>query len=146
MWMRPWSDFPELSELSRLRREMDRMLGHPNGQTFEAAGYPPLNLWENDDNLFVETEVPGMELDELEIFVNGDLQLTIQGERKAPTDVKGTWHRRERSYGKFARMIQLPTDVHAEGVVAEYADGVLRLTLPKKEEAKPRRIEVKFVG
>lgn len=118
------------------------VFGRTNGRSFRVGAYPPLNVWDDDNNLYVEAEVPGMELDELEIFVNGDDQLTIQGERKQPDGEERAWHRQERGYGKFARLIQLPSDVESEKVAAEYQDGVLLVTLPKKEEAKPRRIEV----
>ena len=140
-----WSQFPNLpADFGRLRDEMERAVRGGNGLPVASpASFPPLNLWEDDENLFVEAEIPGLELDDLEIFVNGGDQLTIQGERKQPVGEQGTWHRQECGYGKFSRMVQLPSDVNAESVAATFIDGVLTITLPKKEEAKPRRIEVK---
>lgn len=134
-----WSRFPSFpSDWNRLRDEMERAFSGGDG----SMAHPAINLWEDDDNLFVETEVPGLELGDLEIFVNGGDQLTIQGERKQPNGKIGSWHRQECSYGKFSRMVRLPSDVDADRVAAEFVDGVLSLTLPKKEEARPRRIEV----
>ena len=146
MWTTRWTGFPEITtEMNRLRDEMNRVFGASgpdNAGSLRAGAFPPLNLWENDDNVFVEVEIPGMEMNEIEIFVNGDDQLTIQGERNQP-ETEGTWHRQERSFGKFARIIRLPNEVNADAVSAEFKDGVLTITLPKKEEVKPRRIEIK---
>ena len=95
------------------------------------------------DAHLVEAELPGFNLDELEMYVTGENQLSIKGERKRPDPGKGTWHRQERGYGSFSRLIELPGPVDSSSVSAEFKDGVLTITLPKREEAKPRRIEVK---
>jgi HSP20 family protein len=105
--------------------------------------YPPLNLWEDDNNLYVEAELPELELTDLEIFVNGDNQLSIKGERKQPERENGTWHRQERGHGSFSRAGELPQYVDSDKVTAEFKHGVLTITLPKRKEAKARRIEVK---
>jgi HSP20 family protein len=109
----------------------------------EAQVYPAINLSEDDDNLYVEAEIPGMELGAFELFVNDDNQLTLQGERKRLGSDEGTRHREERGFGRFSRMITLPAPVDGEATSADYVAGVLRITLPKKPEAKPRRIAVK---
>ena len=83
-----------------------------------------------------------MELGDFEIFVNDDNQLTVQGERKQPNGSEGTRHREERNYGRFSRIIQLPVTVNGNATAASYKAGVLQITLPKKEESKPRRIAV----
>ncbi|MCA9200943.1 MAG: Hsp20/alpha crystallin family protein, partial [Planctomycetales bacterium] len=88
-----------------------------------------------------EAELPGFNLDDLEIYVTGN-QLTIKGERRPPEHKDGTWHRQEREYGKFSRMIEIPGDVDGEDVLAEFKNGVLHITLPKSEAVKPRRIQV----
>lgn len=135
----PWA------ELNRLSREMDRMFGRGDsgiGRPFGVGSYPALNVWEEGDNLYAEAELPGFEMDDLEIYVTGN-QLTIQGERRLPEHEGGTWHRQERGYGKFHRMIELPGEVDGSKVSAEFRNGVLTVTLPKSEAAKPRRIEVK---
>jgi HSP20 family protein len=125
---------------------MDRLLGRcggPRQRRFSTSVYPSLNLWEDDNHLFVEAELPGFELNELEITVTGDNQLSIKGERKQPEMEKGVWHRQERGYGSFSRMIELPEHVDPDNVSAEFKNGVLTITMPKKEDSKPRRIEVK---
>jgi len=130
--------------MNRVRDEMERLFGRGNGsQRYAYTVYPPINLWEDDDNLFVEAELPGLELSDLEITVTGDNQLSIKGERKSPEVESGTWHRQERGYGSFSRLIELPEHVDAAKVSAEFKHGVVTITLPKKEEAKPRKIEVK---
>ncbi|QDV85140.1 Hsp20/alpha crystallin family protein [Stieleria sp.] len=133
----PWT------ELNRLSREMDRLFSRgTNGSVMGVGSYPALNVWEDDDNLFAEAELPGFCMDDLEIYVTGN-QLTLKGERKPPEHEGGTWHRQERGYGKFSRMVELPGDIDAENVSAEFKNGVLHITLPKSEAVKPRRIEVK---
>ncbi|QEG02640.1 Spore protein SP21 [Stieleria maiorica] len=137
----PWT------EMNRLSREMDRVFGRRGtgnemGRPFAAGSYPALNVWEDDDNLYAEAELPGFNMDELEIYVTGN-QLTIKGERRPPEHGDGTWHRQERGYGKFSRMIEVPGDVDGDKVSAEFKNGVLHITLPKSEAVKPRRIEVK---
>ncbi len=133
-----------MSELSRLRSELDRVFGrygdgHPRS---EAQQFPPLNIWEQEETLFVEAELPGFELDDLEIYVTGGNLLSISGERKQPEHQQGAWHRQERAFGKFRRTFDLPCDVESAGVSAQLTHGILTLTMPKSEEVKPRRIKV----
>ena len=135
----PWA------EMSRLSREMDRVFGRGGSGMRRLLGvgsYPALNVWEDDDHVYAEAELPGFSLDDLEIYVTGN-QLTIKGERRPPEHDSGTWHRQERGYGKFSRMIELPSDINGDQVVAEFKNGVLNITLPKSEAVKPRRIQVK---
>ena len=133
--------------MKRLQEEMEQWFGRGAGMNdprrFAHSVYPLLNAWEHDDNLYVEAELPELELSDLEIFVNGDNQLSIKGERKQPEGENGTWHRRERGHGKFSRMVELPQYVDSDKVTAEFKHGVLTVTLPKRKEAKARRIEVK---
>lgn len=141
-----WQNFDDVrSEMQRLHDEMNRMFGrYGNGaREFVRSAYPPLNLWEDEDNLYVEAELPGFNLNDLEMYVTGQNQLSIKGERKQPELAKGTWHRQERGHGTFARLMELPSGVDSDRVAAEFKHGVLTITLPKKAEAKPRRIEVK---
>jgi HSP20 family protein len=86
-----------------------------------------------------------MELNDVEIFFDGDNQLTIQGERKTPAPDAGTWHRRERGFGQFKRTISLPVSVASDDVSATLKNGILTIQLPKPEELKPRKIAVKSV-
>ena len=132
--------------MKRLQEEMElrlRSVEMNDPRRFAHNVYPPLNLWEDDNNLYVESELPELELTDLEIFVTGDNQLSITGERKQPERENGTWHRQERGHGKFSRAGELPQYVDSEKVTADLKHGVLTITLPKREEAKPRRIEVK---
>jgi HSP20 family protein len=136
-----------VADWNRWQNEMDRMLERFAGSVprrFAQAAYPALNLWEDSDKLCVEAELPGFELDDLEIFVNGGKQLTIKGQRQQMAAEGGVWHRQERSFGDFERTIELPHDVDADKVSAELKQGVLTIALPKREEAKPRRIAVKI--
>lgn len=147
MTLTRWSPFLEMqSEMNRLQSEMDRLFGRFDGagrQGFTQTEYPAVNLWEDKDRLFVEAELPGLKLEDLEIYVTGGNQLTISGKRKQPADNGTAWHRRERGYGRFTRVIELPSAVNEDKVEAQFKLGVLTITLPKSEEAKPRRITVK---
>ena len=142
-----WQPFSDLrSEMNRLQEEMNRLFtrqGLGNGRSAFAAMFPPLNMWEDESHYYVEAELPGMQLEDLEIYVNGGNQLTIKGERRRPTDIQGAWHRQERSYGAFSRAFELPGHVDTDKVEAEFKHGVLRVVLPKHEAARPKRIEVK---
>jgi HSP20 family protein len=129
-------------ELNRLQSEMDQLFGRGNGSLARPQAYPAINVLEDDNNLYVESEIPGMELDEFELFVNDENQLTLQGERKQPNGGTTTRHREERAFGRFSRMIALPAAVDGDATSAEYVAGVLKITMPKKPEAKPRRIQV----
>lgn len=134
------------SEMSRMREEMDRLFGRygvGNGRRAETPAYPPLNLWQDENCLYCEAELPGMKLEDLEIYATGGNQLSIKGKREAPAHENGTWLRQERGYGNFARVLTLPQPVDSGKVEAELRNGVLCITLPKREEAKPRRVDVK---
>lgn len=136
------------SEMNQLQEETEQWLsrfGTNDPRRVVHSVYPPLNLWEDDNNLYVEAELPELELTDLEIFVTGDNQLSIKGERKHPELGKGTWHRRERGHGGFSRVGKLPQYVDSDKVTAELRHGVLTITLPKRKEAKTRRIEAKAI-
>lgn len=143
MFATRWEPRSLWSEMPRLRHEMERLLSGNGFRAFHLANFPAINLWEDDDSLYVEAELPGFDMKCLDITVTGENQLSIKGERKQPELDQGTWHRQERGYGTFNRMIELPEPVDADKVTAEFHDGVLTITMPKKEEAKPRRIQVK---
>ena len=134
----PWT------ELNRLSREMDRLFGRrvpaAGGAT---ASFPAMNMWEDNEHYFLEAELPGFEMNAIELMASEGNQLTISGERQPPAIEGGTWHRRERGFGRFNRIVTLPAAFNADKVQAQLRDGVLLVKLPKAEEAKPRRIEVK---
>jgi HSP20 family protein len=129
---------------NRLFEQMDRIFG-PVGFDAEAVApaFPALNVWEDQDNIFVEAELPGLHPDDIEASVADGDQLTIAGERKP--NGNGRPLRRECWYGRFSRTVTLPAEVNADRVEAAHEAGVLTLTLPKMEEAKPKRITVKAV-
>jgi HSP20 family protein len=129
-----------------MRDEMNQLFnrwGMNGPRSLSRAQYPLLNLWEDEDSLYVEAELPGFEMDDVEIYVTGANQLSLKGERKQPQLEGGAWHRQERGYGGFNRVVELPTSVDGEKVSAEFKDGVLTISLAKREEVKPRKIEVK---
>lgn len=140
--------FVEGNPLNRLREEMERLFsGHATGfplnlGNVDASVFPALNVWEENEVFHVEAEVPGLNLEDLDISVKDD-ELTIKGERKASREEGAAYHRRERSFGQFERTHKLPASVDATKVEARLKDGVLRITLPKAEAAKARKISVR---
>jgi HSP20 family protein len=132
------------SPVREFQAEMNRVFGSfgaENGPAL-ADSYPPVNIWGDNDTVYAEAELPGMQLDHLEIYVTEGNQLTIQGERRQRELDKVVWHRLERGFGQFSRTILLPVNVDADKVTALFEHGVLFVTLPKNEAAKPRRISV----
>ncbi|MCX6137385.1 MAG: Hsp20/alpha crystallin family protein [Ignavibacteriales bacterium] len=107
-----------------------------------ASEYPYVNVAEYKDEVLVVAEVPGVPKENIKLQLH-DGTLTISGERKTPSGENGTWLRNEISYGSFSRTIELPDHVNIDKVSAEYSNGILRITLPKSEEAKPREISIR---
>ena len=106
------------------------------------ASTAPMNVWEDGQSFFMEAELPGVSMDDVEVSVLGN-EVTIVGQRKF-ADVQGaTYLRRERNSGSFTRKWTLPAEVAVDRVQASLTNGVLHVTLPKSEKAQPRRIEVK---
>ncbi len=111
--------------------------------TEEMVWTPAVEMYEKDDKFVVRAELPGMKKEEFDISVLGDT-LPIKGERKAKSEVKDEdYYRCELCYGKFSRSVALPAAVDAKKVEASYENGILEITLPKVEEAKPKKVEVK---
>jgi HSP20 family protein len=101
-----------------------------------------VDIYENGDNLVLKAELPGLSPEDVEIRVE-DNTLYLKGERKFEKEVEEqSYHRVERSYGTFTRTFSLPNSIDADKVAANYKDGVLTLTMPKKEEAKPKTIKI----
>src|SRR5262249_16240756 len=107
------------------------------------AAYPAVNVWEDAENVYVEAELPGLDLKDLAIYVTGGNQLTIKGEPKPQVPEKGAWHRQEGARAAFSRTLTLPVSVDADKVDARFENGVLLIKLAKHESAKPRKITVK---
>jgi HSP20 family protein len=133
-----------MNEFSRLQREMNRMFGAvPNRN--RAEGFPAVNVWQEEDAYLIEAEVPGSKNEDISISVQEGNQLTIEFERVAPDSKTTSWKKRERVYGKFSRKLELPSDVDGKRIEAKLLNGILTVRAPKREEAIPRKIEVKSV-
>lgn len=142
----PWKPFGR--ELDRLRKEMDdlwsRFFGErPFGRRVDEEWSPSVDLSETKDNFVVKAELPGLEVKDIDVSISGEV-LTIRGEKKKEEEEKGEHHHYvERFYGSFQRSFRLPTNVQADKVEASFDKGVLKITLPKVEEAKKKEIQVK---
>jgi HSP20 family protein len=136
---------PFWNQLHQFQSDLNHLFNRfGDSGAFSMTGtFPPVNVWEEGEQVWLEAELPGLDLKNLEIFVTGGNQLTLKGERKQPTLEKGVWHRQERGYGNFARVLTLPFPVDPEKVEAKFDNGVLRVALAKHESAKPRKIPIK---
>jgi len=147
-WQRPelsrWRTF---APLSNLRDEIDRLFEAPLAELARSSqllsGWTPaLDVSEDKDNFYVKAELPGMKREEIELTLH-DGSLSISGERKSESKhEEAEIYRAERFFGRFQRTVTLPTPVASDKVKAQYKDGILTVTLPKTEEAKPKHIEV----
>jgi len=140
----PWKP---LRELSNLRREMEDFWGNLASEReflpMRGEWIPAVDVSETKDALVVKAEIPGMESKDIDISLSGDL-LTIKGEKKQKTEEKKeNYHRIETHYGAFSRGIRVPVSVDSNKIEASYDKGVLKITLPKKEEIKAKQIEIK---
>ena len=142
----PWRPFG--GELDSLRKEMDslwnRFFGErPFTRPFTEEWAPSVDISETEDKLLIKAELPGLEAKDVDVSISGDL-LTIKGEKEKEKEEKDEHHyRAERYYGSFQRSFQLSTSVQADKVEATFDKGVLKVTLPKVEEAKKKQIEIK---
>ncbi len=135
-------------DLRNLQEEVNRVfsgtLARSSGDEGFARGAwnPSVDIYENEGHIVLEAELPGINRSDVELSIENNI-LTLRGERKFEKSSEGdNYHRVERSYGSFTRSFTLPPTVQTENVVAEYNDGVLRVTLAKREEVKARRIEI----
>jgi HSP20 family protein len=135
----PFADLESFPAGMRLFQDsMNRMFTEPNSRPW----VPAVDIQETDHELVVKADVPDVEMKDIDVRLeNGTL--TLRGERKFEAKkTEGGWHRVERSYGTFERAFTVPDTVNPEGVKADYKNGVLTVTLPKKDIAKPRQIRV----
>jgi len=136
-------------DLTSMRDEMNRLFdsffsGLPERRKglLEGEWAPSIDVAETDEEIVVTAELPGVKQEEVDISI-ADSVLTLKGEKKEEKEVKEkNYHRIERSYGSFQRSISLPTGVEASKAKATYKDGILRVTVPKVEEAKPKQIKI----
>lgn len=143
-WRDPMDPF---SDLGSLRNAIDQLFGDFMGRArftpFYAGVYPAFNISEDDDNLYLRAELPGIDPKQIDISATSD-SITIRGERKiAPIGEGVNYHQREREFGTFRRIMDLPGEINTEKITATYKNGVLTIVLPKAEETKPRQIEIK---
>ena len=128
--------------LTSLREELDDLYDRMFGSDEGWSGGLALDLSETENTVEARLDLPGVDPEAIDIQINRNL-LTISGERREEEEEKGrTYYRIERRSGAFSRTITLPSEVNEDEVAAEYKDGVLRITLPKAEEAKARKIKV----
>jgi len=147
-WQRPTlTNWPGFGRLSDLRDEIDRFFESPLTELTRTSNLlsgwtPALDVHEDKNNFIVKAELPGMKREDIEVaWHNGTL--SISGERKAETQqAEAEVYRAERFFGRFQRTVALPAAVAADQVKAAYKDGILTITLPKTEEAKPKQIDV----
>ena len=142
-----WPDASSaLDDVDRARRHMDRLLSaftRSGGAPPAVSGvFPPLSVSESGDKVIVEAEIPGIQPEDLNISVVGKT-LTLSGERKPDEADNVSFHRRERKWGCFRKALTLPDDVDPDGIQAECKNGMLKIVLPKAEQAKPRKITIK---
>jgi HSP20 family protein len=147
MAMRRWDPFQELSSI---QNELNRLFGRTFGEGSEevrmAAWVPAVDVAETQDRFLITAELPGLRPEDVDISVENSV-LRIQGERRFYDERKeDDFHRIERRFGSFTRSITLPSTADAENIQASFDAGVLTIEVPKREEAKPRKIQVKATG
>jgi len=135
-------------DLRTLQEEVNRLFSNNLTPSFSDEGIgrgawnPSVDIYENKDQIVLEAELPGMNREDFDLTIENNV-ITLRGERRfEKKDDTDNYHRVERAYGSFTRSFTLPQSVSGEGAAAEYRNGVLRVTLPKREETKARRIEV----
>ncbi|MEO0092573.1 MAG: Hsp20/alpha crystallin family protein [candidate division WOR-3 bacterium] len=144
-WLLPWDPFKEITDL---RKKLDQFFEfRPRSRRGFLAPlteefYPAVDVYDKKDSIVLKAEIPGVDKKDISISISED-EITIKGEVKREEEVKEQdYYRCERAYGSFSRTIPLPTAVDKEKAKATYKDGVLVVTLPKSEAAKPKEIKV----
>jgi len=137
-----------LKELSSLRDEMERifedLVGRGEGEWKKSTWYPPVDIYETDNEIVLKAELPGVDQKDVEVRIENDT-LILKGEKRIDRDTKTeNFHRAERVYGAFQRSFSLPQSVDKERIKASLKRGILTLVLPKKEEVKPKQIEIQL--
>jgi len=137
-----WQPFRDLFSMRRdIDRLFDEALAHPL-TGWEDWSVPQVNLYQTKDDVMVEMAVPGVNPDDIDIEITGDV-LTVRGETKVEEEKEDSaYHLRELRYGSFSRTLNLPAKVEADKAKADFKNGMLTLTLPKAEEVRPKTIKV----
>ena len=138
--------FDPFRDLSQLQNRVNRLFTDSRATGLEEDPFqswaPPVDIFERGDNLILSAELPGVSREELELKVEGNV-LTLRGERQRDKTIQDEqYHRVERTYGTFSRSFTLPSTVDSARIEARFKDGILEVTLPKAEDAKPKRIDV----
>lgn len=137
-----WDPF---RDLFGIKRDLDRFLGRwdDDEEASMALWRPAVDIYESEENMVLRAELPGMAKEDVKINVENNV-LTLRGERKFDSEVKKeNYQRIERAYGSFCRSFTLPTNIDKSKIEASFKDGVLEVTMPKSEEAKPKEIDIK---
>lgn len=142
-----WDPFRELTSLQdRMNRLFQEQYGGRDEELTTSAFAPPVDIYEDEHNLTLKLEVPGIEEKDIDIRVENNV-LTVRGERKLEKEEKEeNFHRVERRYGSFVRAFTLPNTVDTDAARASYDKGVLKITLAKRAEAKPKQIKIAVGG
>jgi len=141
MFFRDVLSMDPFREIDRLQSEMNRLFDGVS--TSNRQRFPEVNIWTNPEVAAITAELPGYDPKEVNLSIVGDT-LTIKGTRNKPEMKNGDhYHRRERLYGNFERSLRLPFAVENDKVEARFKNGVLQILLPRAEEDKPKRIEIK---
>jgi len=142
LWSNPFDGFDNLQkDISNFFSPMSKLIGRDEGQ-FESGWSPSIDVYNSDNELMVKADIPGLKKEDIDVSIHDGI-LTIKGEKNREHEVqKEDCFRSERFYGSFNRSIELPFRVEWDKATATYKDGVLELKLPKKEEAKIKRITV----
>ncbi len=138
-----WDPFKELQSLQeKIDRIFEETLRGREPAAFSGSWVPAVDIYETDDAIVLEAELPGMDEKDIEVRVEDNV-LTIKGERKFEKEAKEeNYYRMERYYGSFQRSFSLPSNVDVDKIKAEYKKGILKVTMPKKEETKPKQIKI----
>jgi len=143
-----WEPFRDLVSLQgRMNRLFDESFrgasrGGAEEDWAQGAWSPAVDIYEKDGTIVLKAELPGIEPKDVDVRVENNI-LTLKGERRFEAEVQqDSYQRVERAYGTFSRSFTLPTVVDTDNIKAEFKDGVLRMSLPKKEEAKPKQISI----
>jgi HSP20 family protein len=142
----PFHDLPSIQErMNRVFDETFRGMGRAGSEddwAFGGSWAPSVDIYEHEGNIVLKAELPGIDPKDVDVRVENNV-LTLRGERRLDSEVRREdYHRVERAYGKFSRSFTLPSVVDTDKIKADYAHGVLQVSLPQKEEAKPKQISI----
>ena len=147
MFGNAYSESPLLAQLRRLEEELDEVFGSATPWTSGIRSLPPgtfpaINVGSTEDNVTVYLFAPGIDPTKLDISIQQNL-LTVTGQREVPRDENASYYRQERFGGEFRRALSLPEDVDPDRVEASYRDGIVQITVRRRESAKPRQIAIR---